>query len=183
MRISGSDEENDDTGEIKSINPPVVVKPKDEKHRKKKREQNEIKEMLLLEKMEKKKITDIHRLKYLKTDVEKLEAHLKASRARKKVRHALKKIEPRAIGKQKFKPLDTEMAMPQEISGNLRNVKLEGSMLIDRFKSLQQRNILPPSVDLGLRRRHEVKRFVRKSHQDEPEQPHKKGKKSFKVLS
>lgn len=64
--------------------------------------------------------------------------------------------------------------MPQDITGNLRNVKVEGSILTDRFKSMQQRNILPPTVDLGLRRRREIKRFVRKSHQEELPQPNAK---------
>lgn len=45
----------------KAVNPPVVIKKKDPKTRRKAREQREIKQKLLKKKLEKKKITDIHR--------------------------------------------------------------------------------------------------------------------------
>lgn len=44
-----------------AINPPVVVKPKDKKKIRKAREQKLIQQQLLKAKLEKKKITDIHR--------------------------------------------------------------------------------------------------------------------------
>lgn len=52
----------DDSGDsYNAINPPVVVKPKDKKKIRKAREQKLIKQRLLRAKMEKKKVTDIHR--------------------------------------------------------------------------------------------------------------------------
>lgn len=54
-------ESTEDENELTSVNPPVVVKKKDAKARRKQREQKQIKNQLNLKKQEKKKITDIHR--------------------------------------------------------------------------------------------------------------------------
>lgn len=50
-----------DDSEYKAVNAPVVVKKKDPKARRKIREQRELKHALELRKLEKKKITDLHR--------------------------------------------------------------------------------------------------------------------------
>lgn len=110
------------------------------------------------------------------TDIEKMKVQRSIMRTAKKINREIKKQEPRRISKLRYQPIDTEIAMPEDISGNLRNVKVGGSILTDRFKSFQQRNILAPTVDIGLRRRREIKRFTRKSHQEEPEMPGKKVK-------
>lgn len=106
-----------------------------------------------------------------------MEEELKIARKNKSVRNEERKYQPRRLAKVIFKEQDIDFSMPEAIGGNLRNVKMEGSVLKDRFKSMQQRNILAPSVDVGLRRRREVKRFVRKSHKEEEEQPNSKKKK------
>lgn len=103
-----------------------------------------------------------------------MEESLKATRQNKIIRKEEEKFEPRRLGKVVFQEQDIDFSMPEAINGNLRNVKAEGSLLKDRFKSMQQRNILAPTVDLGLRRRREVKRFNRKSHKEEEEQPKSK---------
>ncbi len=106
-----------------------------------------------------------------------MEESLKIARKMKSERHEQQKFEPRRLGKVVFQEQDIDFSMPEAICGNLRNVKAEGSVLKDRFKSMQQRNILAPSVDVGLRRRREVKRFERKTHKEELEQPNTKKKK------
>lgn len=54
-------DESEENNEYIAVNAPVVVKKKDPKSRRKQREQKEIKQRLLKAKLEKKKITDIHR--------------------------------------------------------------------------------------------------------------------------
>lgn len=98
---------------------------------------------------------------------------LKISRKMKTERREEKKSQPRRLAKVVFEEQDIDFSMPEAIAGNLRNIKVEGNVLKDRFKSMQQRNILAPSVDLGLRRRREVKRFVRKTHKEEEPQPNR----------
>lgn len=53
--------DNEDDTAYRAVNPPVRVKPKDKKARRKQLEQKEIKERLKSVKLERKKITDIHR--------------------------------------------------------------------------------------------------------------------------
>lgn len=100
-----------------------------------------------------------------------MEESLKVAREMKAVRNEQEKFEPRRLARVVFQEQDIDFNMPEAICGNLRSVKAEGSVLKDRFKSMQQRNILAPSVDVGLRRRREVKRFPRKSHKEEEPQP------------
>lgn len=106
-----------------------------------------------------------------------MEVKLDMKRESKKQREEQKRIEPHRLSKFAFEEEEIDIAMPEDISGNLRNLKPEGSLLKDRFKSLQKRNILPTSKDLGLRKRREVKRYVRNTHKVEPEQIQKKKKK------
>lgn len=54
-------DESEENNEYKAVNAPVIVKKKDPKSRRKQREQKEIKQRLLKAKLEKKKVTDIHR--------------------------------------------------------------------------------------------------------------------------
>lgn len=58
---SNTDENDEDKNELIAINPPVVVKPKGKKARRNQKEQKALKQQLLNKKLEKKKITDIHR--------------------------------------------------------------------------------------------------------------------------
>ncbi|KAJ6638806.1 Ribosome biogenesis protein NOP53 [Pseudolycoriella hygida] len=164
-------DDSSDSDTYKAVNPAVIVKRKDKKKVRKAREQKVIQQKLLKAKLEKKKVTDIHRIRHLKEEIKEMEESLKDARKLKAKRKQEEKFEPRRLGKVVFQEQDIDFSMPEAICGNLRNVKSEGSLLKDRFKSLQQRNILAPSVDVGLRRRREVKRFVRKSHKEEEPQP------------
>lgn len=119
----------------------------------------------------------ISRLRFLNDEIKTMEEQLKTYRERKAKREEQRRFEPHRLSKYPFEEEEIDFSTPENISGNLRNVKSEGSLLTDRFKSLQRRNILPPSKDLGLRRRREVKRYTRTTHKEIPEQPTKTKKK------
>lgn len=87
------------------------------------------------------------------------------------VRKEKKKTEPHRLGRVAFEEEEIDVNLPEDIAGNLRNLATEGNMLKDRYKSLQKRNIVAPSKDLGLRRRRAIKRYVRNSHKEELPQP------------
>lgn len=107
-----------------------------------------------------------YRLRHLNKDVLTMESKLKKLRKRKLIREEQKKFEPRRLGRSKFQDEEIDMNTLDELPGNLRNVKQEGSILTDRFISMQKRNILVPVSDRGLRRRREIKRFVRNTHKE-----------------
>lgn len=169
-------ENSEDENEVTSVNPPVIVKRKDAKARRKQREQKEIKRQLMLKKQEKKKVTDIHRLKFINKDIQNLDAKNENVQKRFAERKEKKKSEVHRLGRVAFEEEEIDINLPEDISGNLRNLTAEGNILKDRYKSLQRRNILAPSKDLGLRRRRAVKRYVRTTHKEIPPQP-TKGKK------
>ena len=75
-----------------------------------------------------------------------------------------KKLEPKRLGALKYSDPDIEANMEEDITGNLRNLKTETDLLIDSFKNLQRRNILPVSIATGKQKAKKVKRFVRSSH-------------------
>lgn len=164
----GSDSEDGNRTGFKSVNAPVVVKKKDAKARRKQREQRELRQALLAKKAEKQKITDLHRLRHLQQALQSEDAELQVARVGKKLRKLERRAAPRRIGKHRFEEEEIDVTLPEQIAGNLRNTRTEGSILTSAWKNMQRRNILAPTVDLGLRKRAEIKRFVRNGHKEEP---------------
>lgn len=171
----GSNNESDD--EYIAVNPPVEVKRKDKKARRKQKEQLELQRAILKKKQLKKQTADLHRLKKLNAEIKVMESELNENRARKKEREEKKREQPHRLSKFAFEEEEIDINMPDEISGNLRNVTPQGNILSDRYKSMQKRNIIAPSKDLGLRKRRAVKRYVRNTHKEELVQPTKSKKK------
>lgn len=169
--------DDEDANEFIAINPPVEVKPKDRKARRKQKELKERQKLLEQKKLEKKKITDITLVKSLKKEIRSNEMKLQKKRELKRSREEEHKQQPHRLSKFEYEEDEILVNMPEDIPDSLRNVKPEGSLLKDRFKSLQKRNILPTSKDLGLRRRRDIKRYVRNTHKVELEQIQKKKKK------
>lgn len=171
----GSNDETDD--EYIAVNPPVEVKRKDKKARRKQKEQLELQRAIQKKKQLKKQTADLHRIKKLTAEIKVMENELKEQRTRKKDKEEKKREEPHQLSKFTFEEEEININLPEEISGNLRNVTPQGSILTDRYKSMQKRNIIAPSKDLGLRKRRAVKRYVRNTHKEELVQPVKPKKK------
>lgn len=82
------------------------------------------------------------RLRLLAKDIKKEEeewAHAKEKRAKKK---SVEGNRTKQLGKRKFEEHELEFNRPHELTGNLRSLKTEGSILMDRFHSFQKRNML-----------------------------------------
>jgi nucleolar protein 53 len=85
-------------------------------------------------------------LKFLKQELEKKDKKLAKLREKREKIKAIKAKEPKQLSKKKFEPLDLEFNLGEDIKGNLRGIKPEGNILEDRYKSLQRRNIIEPTV-------------------------------------
>lgn len=158
-------EVEENVGDYKSVNPPVKNKKKDLKQRRKQKEQKQLELARKTAKREKKKIADIYKLKFLKNQIDKNEKKAEILKAKRLKKMAGKKKETKRLSSIKFEEQEIDCSMPQDISGNLRNVRKGGDLLIDRYKSLQKRNILQPTT------RHtrvyaKVKRFQKPGHKD-----------------
>ncbi|RZC37451.1 hypothetical protein BDFB_003251 [Asbolus verrucosus] len=160
------DEEVESDDEYKSLNPPVKNTKKTLKQRRKQREQLKLGLLKKTLKLEKKKVTDIHQLKILNKDIEKTEIKSNILREKRKKMRLLKKKEPKRLSATKFEETEIEFNMGQDIAGNLRNLKKEGNLLTDRFKSLQKRNIVEPSTRRH-RKKGKVKIYTKPGHKED----------------
>jgi len=128
----------------------LAIRPRMRTRQQRKNEREE-KEKLRISK-EKKMVSqrenEVFRIKTIKKKVEQEEKLQKAKlvqKAKKRTEH--QKFGQHTLCKHKYKKLDPEIAFSDELSGTLRTgVKNGQSLLLDRFNSLQKRNILEPRI-------------------------------------
>uniref|UniRef100_A0A1A9VRU7 Ribosome biogenesis protein NOP53 n=1 Tax=Glossina austeni TaxID=7395 RepID=A0A1A9VRU7_GLOAU len=176
MRSGFEDNDNEDDGSknvqsnedstYEASNPPVENKKKSKQVRSKELKQKELEKKTLEKKMKKKQTVDINRIKSLKKDILEEEESLNALKKKRKKAALKKKYETKRLGRLKFIEQDEDINMPEDLTGSMRNIKQESSLLIDRFKNFQKRNMLPVSVAVGKQKTPKVKRFPRSSHKD-----------------
>ncbi|XP_066582034.1 ribosome biogenesis protein NOP53-like isoform X2 [Prorops nasuta] len=153
---------NEDSASLTKVCSQSLRKTK--KQKRKQKEQKELSKQLKERKIEKKKITDIYRLKHIKMSLDasdKKKDMLQKKRAQKKVK---KCFEPKTLSKVKFIPLESDFKLGEELTGSLRNSEPSSNILKDRFKSLQQRNILAPGNKVLKLNKARVKRFIKPDH-------------------
>ncbi|XP_067012754.1 ribosome biogenesis protein NOP53 [Anabrus simplex] len=134
------------SNEYTTVNPPVKNKKKTVQQRKKQKVARQEALQRKQRLVEKKKISDIYKLKLLEKQFESRERKLVKLREKRERMKLLKANEPKRLSKAKFEAPELEFNMPTDLKGSLRCVKMEGNLLNDRFKSLQRRNVVEPSV-------------------------------------
>lgn len=157
------EDEGDESANCKSVNPVVKREKKTRKQRRKQREQKDLLRQQQEKKIDKRKTSDIYRLKLIGKQLEKAEQQQTKLRQQKLLKKAKKHTETRQLGKLKFEKDDPDFAMMDDLTGNLRNTAPVGNLLRDRFKSLQERNILSPSSMKKIQKA-KVKRFIKPEH-------------------
>lgn len=156
------DEDNDPT--VRSVNPPVKNAKKTLQKRRKQKEQRQLELQRRQQKVEKKKVSDLYKLKLLHKQMarkEKKEIILREMRQKNKERKA---IEPKVLSKVKFEASEPDFKLGGELTGNLRNAEPVGNLLKDRYKSLQQRSIVAPGTLVLKRTRPSVKTYIKADH-------------------
>lgn len=147
-------------------NPPVENKKKTLKQRRKQKEEKRLLEARRALKMEKKKTADIYKLRFIKKEIEKQEGKTKKLQNLREKKREKKLKEAGRLSSTKFQEPDIEFNAKEDIAGNLRNVKKEGSLLAARFKSLQKRNIIEPTVRRNVKKS-KIKRFKKPDCKDD----------------
>lgn len=158
-------EENSD-GEYKAINPPTKNKKKTLKQKRKQKEQLELALQRQQVKVERKKVSDLHMLKRLNKEIVSKDSKLEKMRKRREKIKLLKKNEPKRLGSLKFEDRELDFKLGQDLTGNLVNLKKEGNLLADRFKSLQRRNVIQPTIRKH-RKKSKVKVYTKPGHKDD----------------
>lgn len=124
-----------------------------------------------LDKLKAKRRKDKRRLE---TEFTKIKHYVKEAKAaeqqtnlRKQLREQRKMEKmylPARLGKEKYKDPEPEFCLEHELNGSLRKINTDGNLLMDRFKSLQRRNLIEHRrVQLKRRTRAARKRVVRNS--------------------
>merc|ERR1711872_327222 len=122
------------------------VKPKTRKQRRDMKIRAYQERQLKLAKKKKLKEDEVFRLKSMKKELHAQTEQTKRRQARKEERRVEKMKNPIALSKYKYEAPEIEIKLSEELTGNLRNLKPEGSLLEDRYKSLQRRNIIETRV-------------------------------------
>ncbi|XP_054649923.1 ribosome biogenesis protein NOP53 isoform X2 [Dunckerocampus dactyliophorus] len=135
----------------------ALAEKKTEKQRKKqKAEKIKEQQRLALRKMTNKR-QQLFQLRSIRATIKQQEQRTFARQKLRKAKMEAQKSQPRRLGKLKFQAQDLEVKLSDELTSSLRQLKPEGSVLKDRFKSLQKRNLIEPRERAKFKRRYKLK--------------------------
>lgn len=145
-------EENDDT--LKDTNK-KEIKQKTRTERNKERKAKELQEIKEFEKQERKLIKDINRIHELNKQVEDDIKKQEMKTLKKQTIENMKDLTKRRmrLGRYHYKPLLQEIKLTEELTDSLRRLVPEGSVVRDRFNSLQKRNLIETRKRVGKQKR------------------------------
>nr|CAG4637063.1 EOG090X07H9 [Ceriodaphnia reticulata]SVE72979.1 EOG090X07H9 [Ceriodaphnia reticulata] len=160
-----ADDEDETDGEVEA----PVVRPTKPKTMKQKRKAKALKMQDMRRKKlkeAKKRLQEFDRLRSIRREIRKSEElTTKRIEIRKKEKEA-KMLKPAMLSRHKYEPPQVEVNLSDEIAGTLRGLKTEGHVLIDRYKSLQRRNIIEPRIRQRVVLKYKHKVFTKRSHSE-----------------
>uniref|UniRef100_A0A0C9REE8 Ribosome biogenesis protein NOP53 n=1 Tax=Fopius arisanus TaxID=64838 RepID=A0A0C9REE8_9HYME len=159
-----SEPEDDEDVDVKPVKLMVKKTMKTRVQRRKQKEQRKLALELKAKMVEKKKIGDIYKLKMIQKNIEGKEKKNEVLRGMRMKMEERKAKEPKVLSKTKFEPAEEVFKLGPELTGNLRGSEPIGNLLKDRFKSMQQRNILAPAKLILKRNKPKVKKFIKPDH-------------------
>ena len=107
---------------------------------------------------------EVARVKSIKKELKATEMKTQERQEKKKAAAEEKLHGPVRLSNYKYEPQEIEIKLSDELTGNLRNLKQEGSLLEDRFKRLQRRNMIEVRVKQKTVRKLKRKTFQKRSH-------------------
>lgn len=161
---SGNEDENENENENET---PVAKKKKNERKTEAQRnKEKSAKERVVKAKARKearKRALQINMIKKYKKELEADEKRSLEKQEKRKKRKADKMYQARILGSTKFEEPEEALMLTTELVGSLRQLRPEGSVLEDRFKSLQKRNIIESRLrKKAPKRRYKLKKVIKK---------------------
>ncbi|XP_041918939.1 ribosome biogenesis protein NOP53 [Alosa sapidissima] len=99
----------------------------------------------------------LFQLRSIQLELKKREQRTRLRQSRRKALQLAQKTQPRRLGRLKFQNPDLDVQLSDELAGSLRRLKPEGSVLKDRFKSFQKRNMIEPRERAKFKRKYKLK--------------------------
>ncbi|XP_028274689.1 ribosome biogenesis protein NOP53 isoform X2 [Parambassis ranga] len=155
--IEDDDEASDEDEEGAAVGAIALAEKKTEKQRKKEKAEKIKEQQRLASKLQTKQQQQLFQLRSIKATIRNEEHKTKSRQIKRKTQQEAQKAQPRRLGKLKFQAPDMEVQLSDELAGSLRQLKPEGSILKDRFKSLQKRNLIEPRERAKFKRRLKLK--------------------------
>ncbi|CAM2110415.1 unnamed protein product [Caretta caretta] len=100
---------------------------------------------------------ELFQLRSIRLQVKRREAELACRRRVRLAKRRAEATKPRRLGRLKYEDPDLEVQLSTELAESLRTLKPEGSILRDRFKSLQKRNLIEPRERAKFKRKYRLK--------------------------
>ncbi|XP_051963118.1 ribosome biogenesis protein NOP53 isoform X2 [Xyrauchen texanus] len=150
--------EQSDMAAEDSVTGPTATQEKKTERQRKREKAERIKE--LQRKAERQFIDSrqqLFQLRSIHTSLKERELMTKMRQAQRKAQQEAQKSMPRRLGRLKFQTPDLDVQLSNELASSLRSLKPEGSILKDRFKSLQKRNLIEPRERAKFKRKHKLK--------------------------
>nr|DBA20651.1 TPA: hypothetical protein GDO54_017411 [Pyxicephalus adspersus] len=117
---------------------------KTERQRKKEKEAKILKARQDAEKVAKQRRQGLFQLKSMFASLKSRQAELLRRKKLREEKRKLQALQPRRLGRLKYKESDIDVHLSEELTDSLRKLKPEGSLAKDRFKSFQKRNLIEP---------------------------------------
>lgn len=141
-----------------------MIKPKTRKQKRDKRGRNFEEQREKREKETRLREMEVMRTKSLKKQLTEENKIMEKNQRRRKQQKVDKMSGPLQLSNYKYEPQDIEIKLSDELCGNLRNLQPEGSILEDRFKSMQRRNMIEVRVKQRTVKKLKRKKFEKRGH-------------------
>ncbi|XP_023315326.1 ribosome biogenesis protein NOP53-like [Trichogramma pretiosum] len=160
----------EDEDKTKTENNKQIKKVSKERNKKTNAQRNrqkiekEIRRQKLIKQLEKRKVADVYHLSQITKKLNKTEEKNKILKQKREEAKKTENLTTKVLNKKKFEPLEQEFQLSEELVGSLRSIQPVGNILKDRFKSLQQRNIVAPSSLVLKKDKAKIKKFLKADH-------------------
>ncbi|XP_030855229.1 ribosome biogenesis protein NOP53 [Strongylocentrotus purpuratus] len=126
--------------------PVVAERRKTRKQRNKEKQISQQTKKAHAEKAEKIRLHEVYRLRSLKREIKEKEEKIATKIKQKKAKAQEDEGKTKRLGRYKYEELPIPVKLSEHLVGNLRRLKPEGSLIVDRFNNLQKRNMIEPRI-------------------------------------
>merc|ERR1712142_786255 len=114
---------------------------------------------------------EVFKARTLRKDIKKFDEEVEKKRKLKRKEWAERaKTRTKRLGKRYFSNAEVEIKLSEELPESLRQLAPEGDALLDRFVSLQRRNVIEPRIPFRKKnqKKYKPKLYEKKSHKEIP---------------